>query len=489
MNCPLNDPQAADRIAIFLKKKGTNADGHFDWTALGRQSCKCFNALPRISCGPAFVSSPINNDTRPSKDLPRKQTHRCASKAHIRRLNQRKKMQQARSKVAKKPNQIKSPAFCSPDNVCSGSMTITNPSTPSSVRRTQDSRKQAPTLGTQDSRKKAPTLVTQAAINDINRPNNSVPDTPIIPRKIRLRKIQGSESTFTPETQRLMSTLARKMKEKSPTTQDKMFSKTKEYYRQHRPGLACSASAPSKQPALDMEAYHYYRPEGVGSVSKEWRGKRRASHHIATGDIDFDEDKYAHKARRHAVRGVVKALLENKDEDQVGLTLLYFLDHPIIRPYLGQILTTYNSGAVQVGLHATKGMEQIVRMVAEGREKGGRSKECRALLSIIGMCLADGLDDNTCSVSRETIYRTVFKSLPRSCAQRLLIKSGKKRKRFQQKEMREFRCVEEEKRRSKLTDEDYIALRKYMCNNRYTRYSPNAEDTVRARTIHGEFSN
>ena len=237
-----------------------------------------------------------------------------------------------------------------------------------------------------------------------------------------------------------------------------------------------------------MEAYHYYRPEGV-YTAKAWRGKRRASHHIAMGHSDFDEDKSSHRARNRAVHGVVKSLLENKDEDQVSLTLFYFLNHPIIRPHLGRILTTYNSEAVQVELHATKGMEQIVRMVAEGREKGGRSKECRALLSIIGMCLADGLDDNTCSVSRETIYRTVFKSLPRSCAQRLLIKSGKKRKRFQQKEMREFRCVEEEKRRSKLTDEDYIALRKYMCNNRYTRYSPNAEDTVRARTIHGEFFN
>ena len=247
MNCPLSDPQAANRIAISLKKKGTNAKGHFDWTALGRQSCKCFNALPRISCGPAFVSSPSNNDTR-------KKTHRYKSKAQIRRLNQRKKMQQDRSKVAKKPDQLKSPAFCSPDHVCSGSMTITNPSTPSLVRRTQDSRKQAPTLGTQDSRKKVFTLVTQAAINDINNTSNSVPDTPIIPRQINPRRIHPPESTFTPETQRLMSSLAQKMKQKSPTTQDKMFSKTKEFYRQHRPGIPCSATIPSNQPALDMEA-------------------------------------------------------------------------------------------------------------------------------------------------------------------------------------------------------------------------------------------
>ena len=53
--------------------------------------------------------------------------------------------------------------------------------------------------------------------------------------------------------------------------------------------------------------------------------------------------------------------------------------------------------------------------------------------------------------------------------------------------MHEFRCVEEEARRSKYSVEDIIALRKYMCNNRYTKDSPNEEDTVRARDIYGEF--
>ena len=258
MNCPLTDPHAADRIAIFLKKKGTNAEGHFDWTVLGRQSCKCFNALPRISCASAVVFSPMNSDGKlPTKDLPRKKTQCNKSKAQQHKINLRKKMHLARSKAAKKTGQVKSPAFSSPDNVCSGSIATANPSTPSSVCRTQDSRK------------KASPLVTQAAINDINNTSNSVPDTPIIPRQINPRRIHPSESTFTPETQQLMSRLAQKMKEKSPTTQDKMFSKTKKYYRQHRSGIPCSATIPSKQLALDMEAYHYYRPEGA-STANEW---------------------------------------------------------------------------------------------------------------------------------------------------------------------------------------------------------------------------
>ena len=124
---------------------------------------------------------------------------------------------------------------------------------------------------TQDSRKKAPTLVTQSAINDINNTSNSVPDTPIIPRKIH-----PSESTFTPETQRLMSQLALKMKEKSPTTQDKIFSKTKELHRDHRPEILSSKIIPSKHPAIDMEAYHYYRPEATG-ISTAMRGKNELS--------------------------------------------------------------------------------------------------------------------------------------------------------------------------------------------------------------------
>ena len=142
-----------------------------------------------------------------------------------------------------------------------------------------------------------------------------------------------------------------------------------------------------------------------------------------------------------------------------------------------------------VGVHAVKGMEDIVRKVYEGRANGGRSKECRALLSIIGMCLADGLDDDNCSVSKEGVYRTVFKSLPRRTARRLLKKSKNKKNKLQQKEMQEFRCVAEEARRSKFTDEDYIALREYMCNNMYTRDSPDEDATVRARTVHGEFPN
>ena len=210
---------------------------------------------------------------------------------------------------------------------------------------------------------------------------------------------------------------------------------------------------------------------------------------MENGDSQFDAGYNAMKARERAVREVVQCLLDNKDEDQVGLTLLYFLKHPVVKPFLGQIMSMYNAELVIVGLHAAKGMEEIVRRVYERHDNGGRSKECRALLSIIGMCLANGLDDNNGVVSKELIYRTVFKSLPKRTAWCLLKKSALKQQRFRQEEMQEFRCVEEEKRRSKFTDNDYIELRKWMMNNMYTIDSPNEEDTVRARTIHGEFPN
>ena len=181
-------------------------------------------------------------------------------------------MQLSRNKTAKKQDSsINTPAFGSPDNACTVSMatakpiTTPNPSTPSALCKTQDSRK------------KAPTLVTQAAINDINSTSNSVPDTPIIPRKIH-----PNESTFTPKTQHLMSQLALKMKEKSPTTQDNILSKTKELHREHRPEIlsskyipSSSKYIPSKQPVIDMEAFQYYRPAVKGGkLSSKCNGKK-----------------------------------------------------------------------------------------------------------------------------------------------------------------------------------------------------------------------
>ena len=216
--------------------------------------------------------------------------------------------------------------------------------------------------------------------------------------------------------------------------------------------------------------------------------EKQAIHHLTKGNSKFDADYVASKASERAVCEVVQCLLKNKDEDQVDLTLLHFLKHPVVKPFLGQIRSMYSLEPVIVRLHAAKGTQAIVRRVYEGKVKGGRSKECRALLSIIGICLADGLDDHNGNVSKDMIYRTVFKSLPRKTARRLLEKSGEKQKKFRQEEMHEFTCVEEEARRSKFTDKDYIELRKYMCNNRYTRDFSNKKDTVRARTIHGKFS-
>ena len=88
-----------------------------------------------------------------------------------------------------------------------------------------------------------------------------------------------------------------------------------------------------------------------------------------------------------------------------------------------------------------------MRMVHDGRTTGGRGRECRSLLSIIGMIVADGFDDVNCNIVKASLYRTVFASLSRQAAQRLVTRSGKQRKRLEREELKEFRCVEEDAKR------------------------------------------
>ena len=55
---------------------------------------------------------------------------------------------------------------------------------------------------------------------------------------------------------------------------------------------------------------------------------------MANDNSKFDADRCARFARQNAVSEVVKSLVQNKDEDQIGLTLLYFLKHPAVKPFL-----------------------------------------------------------------------------------------------------------------------------------------------------------
>ena len=48
--------------------------------------------------------------------------------------------------------------------------------------------------------------------------------------------------------------------------------------------------------------------------------------------------------------------------------------------------------------------------------------------------------------------------------------------------------MEVEAKRWKYNEYDFVELRKYMCDNRYTKDSPNVKDTVNARDIYGKLS-
>ena len=91
---------------------------------------------------------------------------------------------------------------------------------------------------------------------------------------------------------------------------------------------------------------------------------------------------------------MVSKILEIGNENQIFLTLMYALNRELVKPHLNRIVSSYYSEEVTVGLHATRNMESIVRLITEGKTSGGRSKDCRSLLVMIGMCLAKGLGEN-----------------------------------------------------------------------------------------------
>ena len=183
------------------------------------------------------------------------------------------------------------------------------------------------------------------------------------------------------------------------------------------------------------------------------------------------------------MRGIVDAVQSVGDEDQIALALMGALEHPEIRPYMGRIVGSFNTEAAKVGLRAVDGMKSLVDLLAGKRATGGRSKQCRALLIAIAMCVTHELDDK---VSKEAVIRQIFPAISRAAAQRLLKTAGKKRKRLEEEELYDFRMVDEERKRWKYTDEIILNLRHYMCNNIYTRDSPNSKDTIRERDMYGK---
>ena len=96
-------------------------------------------------------------------------------------------------------------------------------------------------------------------------------------------------------------------------------------------------------------------------------------------------------------------------------------------------------------------MESLATPISNGRESGGRSKYCSALLQTLGMCLSKNLDDGD-SVSLEAIFRQIFFGVSRTAAQRIMKRVGEKRKRFEQKDLSFFCIVNDEALRWKYTE-------------------------------------
>ena len=195
-------------------------------------------------------------------------------------------------------------------------------------------------------------------------------------------------------------------------------------------------------------------------------------------------DEAADRAKQRAVANSRKTILNAGDDDQqITLALQGVLDDPSIRPYYHRIIGNRNSEAAQVGIQAVQGMRTLVDIVAKNEGSGGRSKQCRSLLQTIVMCLMSGVED---PVSKNAILRQILPSLSRGAAYRLMDKAGEKRKRLEAEELSEFKMVEEEENRCKYTFYEKEALINWMCDNLYTRQSPNAKDTIRKRDINSE---
>ena len=146
------------------------------------------------------------------------------------------------------------------------------------------------------------------------------------------------------------------------------------------------------------------------------------------------------------MRRIIEAVEEAGDEDQRASALFHALNHHKLGNYVGTICRTFRTETVPVGLQAVTGMEELVRMLTQERDRGGRSKQCNFMLQMIVICLVKGVDENE-NVLHWSIFFTVFQPLGRWATQRLMINAGKKRKRMTDQNWREFRAVDNDAKR------------------------------------------
>ena len=196
------------------------------------------------------------------------------------------------------------------------------------------------------------------------------PETPLRPRWI----FQPSGDKHSPETKALLEALDHKLKRTSGVKRQILYSTFKETFIRNEDNMP-PPKVSSSGPVLHKDAFNYFAPNTPG-VPQEWWGKSRNDYKLSKGVCTSNAEMRlsATAARRHAVRRIVKAVEEAGDEDQRASALFHALNHYKLRNYVGRICRTFHTEAVQVGLQAITGMEELVRMLTQGRDSGGRSK-------------------------------------------------------------------------------------------------------------------
>jgi hypothetical protein len=254
-------------------------------------------------------------------------------------------------------------------------------------------------------------------------------------------------------------------------------------FRRHQTVPTLLPKVPSSIPVINLDAFDNFPPSG-NAVGTARGGKNREEYHREMGDTDYDPKDGSIQARNRAVRKVVKEVLAAGDDDQIALTVMWTLDHPSVKPYLNRIARSYYSEEVIVGLHAVQGMESVVRRVVEGKDDGGRSKDCRALLVMVGMCLSKGIEEDD-AVTKRAVWRTVLSSMTKLSADRLLKEGAKKLKSFESADLRLFCAVDKDATRWKYSHNEIIELREWMVSSNRCRDSPNEKDVICERDIFG----
>ena len=265
-----------------------------------------------------------------------------------------------------------------------------------------------------------------------------------------------------------------------------MFHAVKQSVRKKQKPVWPATEKPSPDDPIDCHAFRNYHPNS--EIIRRSGSPKVRQPNLITGETESPMPQYvlemaAYKAERRAIETNRNAILSAGDVDQITLALKGVLDDPKIRPYYNRIVGEKNTEAARLGLEAIEGIRKIVDICVENRESGGRSKECRSLLKNIIMAM---LKKNPGHGIKSAIRRQVLTSLSNDAAWRLLQSSGEKRKRFEEMNMQDFRAVEEEADRLKFPDKEIDDLQSYMCDNLYTRDSPNERDTLRKRDIHGK---